>query len=106
MPHLANTDDELTAAVTLSRPMIPSPLAAASESSRTTRSSPIVAQRRTPHFPASRALRPFASISQVLQPKTTASQDKKPPVKLIEAPKNQKATFLLNLTQAELSRQD
>ncbi|KAF8740679.1 hypothetical protein AX14_007810 [Amanita brunnescens Koide BX004] len=95
------------AAVTLSRPMISSPLAAAPESSRTTRSSPTAAQRRNSHFPASRALRPFASISQVLQqPKTISPQNQKPAVKLIEPPKNHKATFLLNLTQAELSRQD
>ena len=67
----------------------------------------MVAQRRNSHFPASRALRPFASIAQALQqPNTLSSQNRKPPVKLIEPPKNQKATFLLNLTQAELSRQD
>ncbi|KAI9572750.1 hypothetical protein HD554DRAFT_1348683 [Boletus coccyginus] len=56
--------------------------------------------RRNPHFAPSRPIRPFASISQ----NTSLSSTK--PVKLIEPPQNFKATFILDLTQGELSRQD
>jgi hypothetical protein len=63
---------------------------------------------RTPSFPPSRPLRPFASIAQsIASPKMGTSMiSTKKPVKLIEPPKNQRAIFLLNLTQAELSRQE
>ncbi|KAF8640682.1 hypothetical protein AX17_000338 [Amanita inopinata Kibby_2008] len=90
------------AAITMSRPIISSPLA---ESSRTSRATPLATPRRGTQFPSSRALRPFPSISHVFQ-QPKASQAQKPPVKIIEPPKNHKATFLLNLTQAELGRQD
>ncbi|KAG6837028.1 hypothetical protein H0H93_015891 [Arthromyces matolae] len=88
------------ATMTMSRPSISSPLA---NSSRTP---PSAAQRitpqRTPSFPTSRALRPFPSVSNTLHP----TPGKKPPVKIIEPPKNYQGTFVLNLTQAEFSRQD
>ncbi|KIM84536.1 hypothetical protein PILCRDRAFT_818105 [Piloderma croceum F 1598] len=63
---------------------------------------------RNPSFPPSRPLRPFASIAQSIAPPKRGSPmlNAKKPVKLIEQPKNHKGTFLLNLTQAELSRQD
>lgn len=61
---------------------------------------------RNPSFPPSRPLRPFASIAQSIAPPKRGTPTSKKPVKLIEQPKNHKGTFLLNLTQAELSRQD
>ena len=53
--------------------------------------------RRNPQFALSRPIRPFTSISQNSSLK---------PVKLIEPPQNFKTTFILDLTQEELSRQD
>ncbi|KAI5124465.1 hypothetical protein M0805_008348 [Coniferiporia weirii] len=53
---------------------------------------------RAHNFPTSRPLRPFASIA----PKASAK-----PVKIIELPESFKSgIFVLNLTQAEFSRQD
>lgn len=82
----------------MSRPLVSSPLA------DSTHKRP-VAQRIIPQrnssFPTSRALRPFPSVSNTLHPTPG-----KPPVKLIEPPQNYQGTFLLDLTQAEFSRQD
>jgi len=61
-------------------------------------------QRSRPPFMASRALRPFPSISTALQPSKSASSPKA--VKLIQPPKNFNMTFVLDLSQAELSRQE
>ncbi|KAG5719322.1 hypothetical protein E4T56_gene13268 [Termitomyces sp. T112] len=87
------------ATMTMSRPVISSPLA------DSTHKHPIAAHRiipqRTSSFPTSRALRPFPSVSNTLRPTPGV-----PPVKLIEPPQNYKGTFLLDLTQAEFSRQD
>ncbi|KAF8559310.1 hypothetical protein OG21DRAFT_722717 [Imleria badia] len=77
---------------------VPSPLASQSHNSVSTPPRPL--PRRNPHFPTSRPIRPFASISQ----NTSLSSTK--PVKLIEPPQNFKTTFILDLTQGELSRQD
>ncbi|PFH46995.1 hypothetical protein AMATHDRAFT_153265, partial [Amanita thiersii Skay4041] len=93
------------AAVTMSRPMISSPLAAAAaDASRASRATPLVTPQRPTHFQSSRALRPFPSIAHVLKQSNAKSAQSS--VKLIEPPKNQKGTFLLDLTPAELSRQD
>ncbi|RDB29662.1 hypothetical protein Hypma_015252 [Hypsizygus marmoreus] len=88
------------AAMAMSRPMVSSPLADPSHSGRNT--VPRIIPRRNISFPSSRPPRPFASISHALHP----TSSKKPPVKLIEPPKNHKGTFLLDLTQAEFSRQE
>ncbi|GLB36404.1 hypothetical protein LshimejAT787_0306920 [Lyophyllum shimeji] len=88
------------ATMTMSRPAISSPLADPSHNTRP------AAQRIVPRpnvsFPTSRALRPFPTISHALHP----TAGKKPPVKIIEPPQNQMRTFLLDLTQAEFSRQE
>ncbi|KAJ7770783.1 hypothetical protein DFH07DRAFT_735102 [Mycena maculata] len=80
---------------TMSRPSISSPLAGQSYA-------PGPAARATPQrtysFPTSRALRPF--------PNTAAAAAPAPkPVKMIQPPANQRESFVLNLTQAEFSRQ-
>lgn len=96
-----STNDFNLATMTMSRPINSSPLADSSNSGRTT--TPRIIPQRNASFPSSRALRPFPTISHALQPN---SSSKKPPVKIIEPPKNHKGTFLLNLTQAEFSRQE
>ncbi|KAI0322263.1 hypothetical protein OF83DRAFT_1167657 [Amylostereum chailletii] len=83
-----------------SPPFASSPLAGHTQSPTPFSARPIPA--RTPSFPSSRPLRPFASIGHVTQP----SHHKGKPVKLIQPPANQRGQFVLNLTQAELSRQD
>ncbi|KAF9459466.1 hypothetical protein BDZ94DRAFT_1284399 [Collybia nuda] len=88
--------------MTMSRPTISSPLADSSNSGRTT--TPRIIPRRNISFPSSRALRPFPTISHALQPSSSAN--KKSSIKIIEPPKNHNGTFLLNLTQAEFSRQE
>ncbi|KIK71300.1 hypothetical protein GYMLUDRAFT_33444 [Collybiopsis luxurians FD-317 M1] len=85
------------------RPFTSSPLAGASQHAGAP-SRPTVA-RRNPSFPPSRALRPFPSVANSLRPSSTSNPNKKP-VKIIEPPQNQPRVFVLNLTQAELSRQD
>ncbi|KAJ7275392.1 hypothetical protein B0H12DRAFT_1006429 [Mycena haematopus] len=83
-----------------SRPSVSSPLANNSPQCHT--SSGPAASRMTPQrtysFPRSSALRPFPSIS------TGTSGAAKKPVKMIQPPANQHASFTLNLTQAELGR--
>ncbi|KXN83568.1 hypothetical protein AN958_01133, partial [Leucoagaricus sp. SymC.cos] len=86
------------AATIMSRPSVSSPLAGGSSHTQTQRIMP----RRNPSFQASRALRPFPSIAQSIQP----SSSNKKAVKIIEAPSSQKSMFMLDLTQAEFSRQD
>ncbi|KAG5648184.1 hypothetical protein DXG03_006139 [Asterophora parasitica] len=88
------------ATMTISRPIISSPLADPSHTGRSATQRMI--PRRNGSFPSSRALRPFPTISHALNP----IQGKKPPVKLIEPPQNQKCMFVLDLTQAEFSRQE
>ncbi|KZT19370.1 hypothetical protein NEOLEDRAFT_1077915 [Neolentinus lepideus HHB14362 ss-1] len=86
-------------------PSVSSPLA---------RSSPVPVspfQRPTPirhaSFARSRPLRPFPSVANSLsQPKSGGQNGGKGSPKLIEPPKKFFGTFSLNLTQAELSRQD
>ncbi|KAH9921979.1 uncharacterized protein BXZ73DRAFT_51501 [Epithele typhae] len=75
-----------------SRPRISSPLAASTHAHPNA--------LRTHSFPTSRPLRPFPSLA--VSP--TSAQRK--PVKIIEPPANFKSAFVLNLTQAELSRQE
>ncbi|KIY51354.1 hypothetical protein FISHEDRAFT_37371, partial [Fistulina hepatica ATCC 64428] len=94
------------ATATISRPFVSSPLAGHASATRPVDSNP---QRHSHHvFPASRALRPFPSIAASLTPKlpTTANARKQPTVKLIQPCKNQRGIFVLDLTQAELSRRD
>ncbi|KAF5312804.1 hypothetical protein D9619_003353 [Psilocybe cf. subviscida] len=89
-----------------SRPVVSSPLAD-SQSGKVPAAQRIVA-KRNPSFPSSRALRPFPTISHLMQPQAaskTSTRSSKP-VKLIEPPKNFKATFVLDLTQAEFCRRD
>ncbi|KAJ7785975.1 hypothetical protein B0H16DRAFT_12404 [Mycena metata] len=85
------------ATMSASRPAVSSPLAGPSStsSSASTRMTP----QRTFSFPTSRALRPFPTIS------SAAAAPPKKPVKMIQPPANQRGTFVLNLTQAEFSRQ-
>ncbi|KAJ7893471.1 hypothetical protein B0H14DRAFT_3427535 [Mycena olivaceomarginata] len=54
---------------------------------------------RAHSFPRSSALRPFPSV-------VSASGAGKKPVKMIQPPVNQRGWFVLNLTQAELGRQE
>ncbi|EIW86418.1 hypothetical protein CONPUDRAFT_78774 [Coniophora puteana RWD-64-598 SS2] len=87
----------------LPRPYVSSPLASSSQPRaplpRTQRGLPA----RGPAFPSSQPLRPFASISYISKPGTSAGKGKQ--VKLIEPPKNFKSTFVLDLSQEEFSRQ-
>jgi len=93
----------MSLAINTSRPLVSSPLASPTSPSRqTARTLPI----RKPSFPASRPLRPFPSITTAVVVNGTRGATKKP-VKIIEPPKNYSGgCFVLNLTQAELSRRD
>ncbi|KAF8649833.1 hypothetical protein AX16_005597 [Volvariella volvacea WC 439] len=90
--------------MTLSRPFVSSPLASSSDAARTAVQRP--AAQRTPSFPSSRPLRPFPSISHAVRQPTSSGPTSKKPVKIIQPPENHKVTFMLNLTQAEFSRQE
>ncbi|KAI0824092.1 hypothetical protein BC628DRAFT_1420205 [Trametes gibbosa] len=74
------------------RPRVSSPLAASTQ--------PRSVPSRNHSFPTSRPLRPFPSIA------ANSQSSSRKPVKIIEPPANFKGAFVLNLTQAELSRQD
>lgn len=82
------------------RPFVSSPLASASHWQHTddtvSRQSPT---RIKPFFTTSRALRPFPSVTN------PSHASNKEAVKFIQAPPDQPCTFILHLTQAELSRQ-
>ncbi|KAF8203256.1 hypothetical protein BJ912DRAFT_349904 [Pholiota molesta] len=87
----------------ISRPTVSSPLAGSTQGvPQTIR--PVA--KRGPSFPSSRALRPFPTIAHVLNPMSSKASPGAKPVKLIQPPKNFKAEFVLDLTQAEFSRQD
>ncbi|KAF9036471.1 hypothetical protein BDZ89DRAFT_946417 [Hymenopellis radicata] len=86
----------------MSRPIVSSPLAGPTCSQGQTKR---ITPRRNPSFPSSRALRPFPTIATATQPLGSKSGNKKP-VKLIQPPANHLHTFVLDLTQAEFSRQD
>ncbi|KAH9487126.1 hypothetical protein JR316_0001194 [Psilocybe cubensis] len=90
----------------MTRPAVSSPLATSSQP--TLPAEKRVLPKRNPSFPSSRALRPFPTISHIMQPALAAkaSTTNAKTTKLIEPPKNYKATFVLDLTQAEFSRQD
>lgn len=96
----------------------PSPLSPAAFSSATTAAQSAAQSigfpiSRRPSFPPSRALRPFASISHLSPVKSStptpggrsAMAKGRRTLKLIEAPKNCKMSFQLNMSQAEFSRQ-
>ncbi|PPQ63502.1 hypothetical protein CVT24_004729 [Panaeolus cyanescens] len=87
-------------AMSFARPLVSSPLADSQ-----TNIPPVKRElpKRASAFPSSRALRPFPAIAHVMSPKGPAATK---PVKLIEPPANFKATFVLELTQAEFSRQE
>ncbi|KAG7099481.1 hypothetical protein E1B28_001328 [Marasmius oreades] len=87
--------------LTISRPNVSSPLANASNGMATKR----VVPKRNSSFPSSQALRPFPSVAGVLRPTQKTGSEKKP-VKIIEPPANFRTTFVLDLSQAEFSRQD
>ena len=97
------TESAMSLAINTSRPLVSSPLASPTSPSRqAARTLPI----RKPSFPASRPLRPFPSITTTAVVNGTRGATKKP-VKIIEPPKNYSGgCFVLNLTQAELSRRD
>lgn len=92
--------------MSLSRPQVSSPLAVSFDAG-VTRPQPIprppMPQRKSSGFMQSRALRPFPTISHALQPSKSSNAK---PVKLIKPPQNSKMTFVLDLTQAEFSRQE
>ncbi|KAH6917536.1 hypothetical protein BKA70DRAFT_1418270 [Coprinopsis sp. MPI-PUGE-AT-0042] len=93
--------------MSLSRPQVSSPLAVSFDSGPSHSQQPIprppMPARKNSGFMQSRALRPFPTISHALQPPKSSNVK---PVKLIQPPQNCKMTFVLDLTQAEFSRQD
>ncbi|EAU93452.1 hypothetical protein CC1G_04431 [Coprinopsis cinerea okayama7 len=97
----------VTSPMSFSRPRVSSPLAESFSSGNMKPQSIPRPQPARQHgaFMPSRALRPFPTISHALQPSKSSNLGNKP-VKLIEPPKNCKMTFVLDLTQAELGRQE
>ncbi|KAH8100523.1 hypothetical protein BXZ70DRAFT_155443 [Cristinia sonorae] len=85
-----------------SKPAISSPLAASNPAQRPLHQR---TNSSSPAFPTSRPLRPFPSINTNFPSKRSNGAPAKP-VKIIEPPKNFRGEWVLNLTQAELSRQD
>ncbi|TFK20155.1 hypothetical protein FA15DRAFT_600246 [Coprinopsis marcescibilis] len=100
----------ITSPFAVSRPLVSSPLAESFGGDSLSHSQvprPQPPPRRNSGFAPSRALRPFPAISHALQPsKSSNTSSNSKPIKLIEPPKNFKMTFVLDLTQAEFSRQD
>ncbi|ESK98461.1 hypothetical protein Moror_211 [Moniliophthora roreri MCA 2997] len=84
--------------LTMSRPSVSSPLAESAQGGAARRMLP----KRNSSFPSSQALRPFPTVSAAFRPQ---NKDKKP-IKIIEPPANHRNTFVLDLSQAEFSRQD
>ncbi|KAF9535535.1 hypothetical protein CPB83DRAFT_901243 [Crepidotus variabilis] len=74
----------------LSRPAVPSPLA---NPAHTVPPAQRMVPKRGPSFPHSRALRPFPTISHLVQPAKGGQPGSKAPIKLIEPPKNFKASL-------------
>lgn len=89
-------------AVISSRPSVSSPLANARDMARPQRPTTKRTITLPPLFPTSRPLRPFASVANAMSPTSPTGKA----TKIIQPPKNFKSEFVLNLTQAELSRQD
>ncbi|KAL0579801.1 hypothetical protein V5O48_002212 [Marasmius crinis-equi] len=91
--------------LTMSRPSVSSPLAGTPNAGVATKR---ITPKRNSSFPSSQALRPFPTVSAALRPspKPLDTSDKKKSVKLIEPPANSRTTFVLDLSQAEFSRQD
>ncbi|KAJ7919097.1 hypothetical protein B0H13DRAFT_1990412 [Mycena leptocephala] len=85
----------MMATLTVPRPYVSSPLA---QQAPTSGPAARVTPQRTYSFPTSRGLSPFPTMSSAAAPG-------KKPVKMIQPPANQRESFVLNLTQAELSRQ-
>ena len=101
--HLEPTNSDMSLAINTNRPLVSSPLASPLSPSRQP-SRPL--SIKNPSFPASRPLRPFPSIMTATMNGSTRGATKKP-VKIIEPPKGYSGgCFVLNLTQAELSRRD
>ncbi|KAF5337362.1 hypothetical protein D9611_003179 [Ephemerocybe angulata] len=101
------TPPAATMSVTMSRPLVSSPLADSPSTGRAPMPRPAFPMRKSGQFATSRALRPFPTISTALQPSKSANlASKSKPIKLIEPPKNFKMSFVLDLTQAELRRQE
>jgi hypothetical protein len=99
---LTETTRNMSLAVNTNRPLVSSPLASPLSPSRQP-AHPITI--RNSLFPASRPLRPFPSIATAGVNGTRGSTKK--PIKIIEPPKGYSGgCFVLNLTQAELSRRD
>jgi hypothetical protein len=96
------TESVMSLAINTNRPLVSSPLASPISPSRQP-SRPL--SIKNPLFPASRPLRPFPSIMTATV--NGARGATKKPVKIIEPPKGYSGgCFVLNLTQAELSRRD
>ncbi|KAI0286767.1 hypothetical protein BGY98DRAFT_908904 [Russula aff. rugulosa BPL654] len=94
----------MSLAINTNRPLVSSPLASSIAPSRQAPPRPIAI--RNSLFPASRPLRPFPSMGTAGVNGTRGNTNKKP-VKIIEPPKGYSGgCFVLNLTQAELSRRD
>ncbi|KAJ3482062.1 hypothetical protein NLI96_g7225 [Meripilus lineatus] len=95
-----------TITYTTARPVVSSPLA----SNASARPIPKRNISYAPAFPTSRPLRPFASIANATIPSLPLRSSKaasgKKPIKIIEPPKGFRGEFVLNLTQAELRRED
>ncbi|KAK7058283.1 hypothetical protein VNI00_001914 [Paramarasmius palmivorus] len=83
----------------MSRPTISSPLADSAKGAAAKKMLP----KRNSSFPSSQALRPFPTVSAAFRPQ---NQPGKKPMKIIEPPANHRSTFVLDLSQAEFSRQD
>ncbi|CAA7264726.1 unnamed protein product [Cyclocybe aegerita] len=93
-----------TMTMTVTRPVVSSPLADSTQGNIPAVKR--VVAKRNPSFAPSRALRPFPGIAHLgLHPTKANAPGGQRSVKLIEPPKNFKATFVLDLTQAEFSRQ-
>jgi hypothetical protein len=62
---------------------------------------------RTHAFPTSRPLRPFPQLALPMRRNAASAPQKSPPREVtIQAPQGFRSSFVLNLTQAEFSRQD
>ncbi|EPQ60950.1 hypothetical protein GLOTRDRAFT_53559 [Gloeophyllum trabeum ATCC 11539] len=85
-------------------PSLPSPLARLPQGPLGPHNRPTPSRNMT--FARSRPLRPFPSVAGALSQPKTGQSGLKGAVKLIEPSKKFQGTFTLNLTQAELSRQD
>ncbi|KAF7289668.1 Peptide methionine sulfoxide reductase [Mycena chlorophos] len=96
---------EMAATLSATRPLVSSPLSGNGGPSPARQQSQTYT-RSGPAFPTSRALRPFpSSFNSAPSLRTPVTKASGSGVKLIQPPASQKEWFVLDLTQAELSRQ-